>query len=231
VNDIQFVASSTRGRGSFTNIGRTRRQGFEASVRVQRGGWRLGATYAFIDATFRLPVMLSSPANPLANDDGEIAVEAGDRLTGLPRHSATRTADYEGRIGSRAFAIGGDMIARSGLLLFGDEANQNPEVSGYVLFNLRGRIELAQGVAVFGELRNVFNRDFATFGTVSEVEAVELVEAPTHRIRAPSALARRSACLSGWTAFLNAARRDYRPKVQCRCCGSCGNLVGMAKET
>jgi len=178
VNDIQFIASSTRGRGFFENIGRTRRQGFEASVRAQRGGLRLGASYAFIDATFRLPVTLSSPANPLANDDGEIAVEAGDRLTGLPRHSATLTADFEGRIGSRAFAIGGDMIARSGLLLFGDEANQNPEVPGYVLFNLRGRIEVAKGVSVFGELRNVFDRDFATFGTFSEVDEVELEEAP-----------------------------------------------------
>lgn len=178
VNDIQFVASSIRGRGFFENIGRTRRQGFEASVRAQRGGLRLGASYAFIDATFRLPVTLSSPANPLANDDGEIAVEAGDRLTGLPRHSATLTADYEGRIGSRAFAIGGDMIARSGLLLFGDEANQNPEVPGYVLFNLRGRIEVAKGVSVFGELRNVFNRDFATFGTFSEVDEIDLAEAP-----------------------------------------------------
>jgi len=178
VNDIQFIASRTRGRGFFENIGRTRRQGFEASLRAQRGGFRIGASYAFIDATFRLPVVLSSPANPEANDQGEIFVEAGDRLTGLPRHSATLTADYEGRIGTRAFAIGGDMIARSGLLLFGDEANQNPEVPGYVVFNLRGRFEVVKGASLFGEVRNVFDREFATFGTFSEVDEIALAEAP-----------------------------------------------------
>jgi outer membrane receptor protein involved in Fe transport len=177
-NDIQFVASSIRGRGFFENIGRTRRQGFEARVSAQRGGLRLGASYAFIDATFRLPATLSSPANPEANDEGEIDVAAGDRLTGIPRHSATLTADYEGRIGSRAFAIGGDMIARSSQLLVGDEANQNPAVPGYVMFNLRGRVEVVPGVSLFGEVRNVFNREFATFGTFGEVDEVDLEEAP-----------------------------------------------------
>lgn len=178
VNDIQFIASSTRGRGFFENIGRTRRQGFEATLNAQRGGFRVGASYAFIDATFRLPVTLSSPANPEANDEGEIFVEAGDRLTGLPRHSATLTADYEGTIGNRGFAIGGDMVARSGLLLFGDEANQNPEVPGYVVFNLRARMEVVKGVSLFGEVRNLFDRDFETFGTFGEVDEVDLEEAP-----------------------------------------------------
>jgi outer membrane receptor protein involved in Fe transport len=177
-NDIQFIASSIRGRGFFANIGETRRQGFEASLSAARGGFRLGASYAFIDGTFRLPATLSSPANPEANDEGEIEVAAGDRLTGIPRHSATLTADYEGRIGTRTFAIGGDMIARSSQLLVGDEANQNPAVPGYVVFNLRGRVEVVRGVSLFGEVRNVFNREFATFGTFGEVDEVDLDEAP-----------------------------------------------------
>lgn len=178
VNDIQFVASSIRGRGFFENIGRTRRQGFEASISARRGGFRVGASYAFTDATFRLPAVLSSPANPGANDEGEIAVAAGDRLTGIPRHSATLRADYEGRFGSSAFAIGGDLIARSGQLLVGDEANQNPAVPGYVVFNLRGRVEVTRGLSLFGEVRNLFDREFATFGTFSEVDEVDLTEAP-----------------------------------------------------
>jgi outer membrane receptor protein involved in Fe transport len=177
-NDIQFIASSIRGRGFFANIGETRRQGFEASLSAARGGFRFGASYAFIDATFRLPATLSSPANPEANDEGEIDVAAGDRLTGIPRHSATLTADYEGRIGTRTFAIGGDMIARSSQLLVGDEANQNPAVPGYVVFNLRGRVEVVPGVSLFGEVRNVLGREFATFGTFSEVDEVDLEEAP-----------------------------------------------------
>jgi outer membrane receptor protein involved in Fe transport len=177
-NDIQFVASSTRGRGFFRNIGETRRQGIEASLEARRGGLRLGASYAFIDATYRFPVVLSSPANPQANDDGEIAVARGDRLTGIPRHSATLTADYAGRIGVRGFTIGGDMIARSSQFLVGDEANQNPQVPGYLLFNLRGSVEVVKGVSLFGEVRNLFDREFATFGTFSEVDEVDLAEAP-----------------------------------------------------
>ncbi len=70
------------------------------------------------------------------------------------------------------------MVARSGLLLIGDEANQNPEVPGYVVFNLRGRIDVVPGVSLFGEVRNLFDRDFATFGTFSEVDEVDLEEAP-----------------------------------------------------
>lgn len=178
VNDIQFVASDIRGRGHFENIGRTRRQGVEASLTARRGGLRLGASYAFIDATFRLPVTLSSPANPEADDDGEINVAKGDRLTGIPRHSAVLTADYEGRIGSRAFSIGGDMALRSGQWLVGDEANRNPQVPGYAVFNLRGRIEAARGAWLFAEARNLFDREFATFGTFSEVDEVDLAEVP-----------------------------------------------------
>lgn len=177
-NDIQFVASSTRGRGFFENIGRTRRQGIEASLSARREGLRMAASYAFIDANFRAPLVLSSPANPEANEEGEIAVARGDRLTGIPRHSATLTADYEGRIGGRAFAVGGDMIARSGQFLVGDEGNRNPRVPGYAVFNLRGRIEVVRGLSLFGEVRNLFDRDFATFGTFSEVDEIDLAEAP-----------------------------------------------------
>jgi len=177
-NDIQFIAANTRGRGFFENIGKTRRQGIEASLRARRGGWQVGASYAFIDATFRTPLVLGSPANPEADVAGRIAVARGDRLSGLPRHSATLTADYEGRIGGRAFALGGDLIARSGQFLVGDEFNRVPKVPGYAVFNLRGRIELFRGVSLFGELRNVFDRKFATFGTFTEVEEIDLAEAP-----------------------------------------------------
>ena len=177
-NDIQFVAANTRGRGFFENIGKTRRQGIEASLRARRGGWQVGASYAFIDATFRTPLVLGSPANPAADAAGRIAVARGDRLSGLPRHSATLTADYEGRFGGRAFALGGDLIARSGQFLVGDEFNRVPKVPGYAVFNLRGRIELLRGVALFGELHNVFDRKFATFGTFTEVEEIDLAEAP-----------------------------------------------------
>lgn len=177
-NDIQYVASDIRGRAFFRNIGETRRQGVEATVKARSGGLQLSASYAFIDATYRTPITLSSPANPEADEDGLIAAVQGNRLPGLPRHSATFSADYSGSFGTRGFTIGGDIVARSSQFLVGDEANLNRQVPGYVMFNLRGSVELVEGVSLFGELRNVFDRKYATFGTFSEVDEIELGEAP-----------------------------------------------------
>ncbi len=178
IDDIQFIASRVRGRAYFLNVGSTRRQGLELKLSATHGGWQVRAGYAFTDATFRTPLTLSSPQNPAAADNGTIAVMAGDRLPGIPRHSATLTVDYEGMIGTRRFALGGDIVARSGLVLVGDEGNDNALTPGYALLNLRGKVEIMRGLSLFTELRNVFDRDYATFGTFSEVDEVELEEAP-----------------------------------------------------
>lgn len=178
VNDIQYVASDIRGRAFFRNIGQTRRQGVEATLKARSNGFRLSASYAFIDATYRSPATLSSPANPEADEKGLIEVVRGNRLPGLPRHSVTFSGDYSGKLGARGFTIGGDIVGRSSQFLVGDEANRNSPIPGYVLLDLRGSIELAEGVSLFGELRNVFDRKYATFGTFSEVDEIELEEAP-----------------------------------------------------
>jgi iron complex outermembrane receptor protein len=173
-NDIQYIASTIRGRAYFQNIGSTRRQGVEASFKASRGGLTVGLSYAFTDATYRGDLELSSPANPQAEDDGTIDVDRGDRLPGIPRHSATLTLDYA----AKGWSIGGDLIARSGQYLVGDEANQNPKVPGYLVANVRAGIDIVPGVTLFGEVRNVFNRTYATFGTFSQVDEIELEEAP-----------------------------------------------------
>lgn len=173
-NDIQFVASQIRGRAYFQNIGSTRRQGVEASVRATRGGFTAGLSYAFTDATYRAPLILSSPANPEADDDGTIAVARGDRLPGIPRHSATLSLDYAGS----GWSIGGDILARSGQYLVGDEGNDNPKLPGYAVVNLRASVQIFKGVSLFGELRNALDRHYATFGTFSDVGEVPLAEAP-----------------------------------------------------
>lgn len=177
-DDIQYVASDIRGRAYFRNIGETRRQGIEATVKARRGGLQLAASYAFTDATYRSAITFGSPANPQADADGLIHVVPGNRLPGLPRHSATFSADYAGTLGAHGFTIGGDIAARSSQFLIGDEANRNRPVPGYVLFNLRGSVELMEGVSLFGELRNAFDRKFATFGTFSEIDEIDLEEAP-----------------------------------------------------
>jgi outer membrane receptor protein involved in Fe transport len=173
-NDIQYVASEIRGRAYFRNIGMTRRQGVEATLRANRGGFSAGLSYAFTDATYRAPLILSSPANPAADEDGLIAVERGDHLPGIPRHSATLSLDYAGK----GWSVGGDVIGRSGQYLVGDEGNDQAKLGGYAVVNLRASVDLIKGVSLFGTLSNAFNRRYATFGTFSEVDEIELEEAP-----------------------------------------------------
>ena len=177
-DDIQYVASTIRGRAYFRNIGDTRRQGIELSMKARKGGLQLALGYAFTDATYRSALTLPSPANPRAEGDGTIAVHAGNRLPGIPRHGATLSADYEGALGKRRFTLGGDVAVRSSQLLVGDEGNLTDPVPGYFLANLRGSIELIRGLSLFGEVRNALNRRYATFGTFSEIDEVELIEAP-----------------------------------------------------
>lgn len=178
-NDIQYVASEIRGRAYFQNIGQTRRQGVEASIKASRGGLTAGMSYAFTDATYRDALTLSSPSNPLAEEDGTIAVGRGDRLPGIPRHSATLTLDYAGSLGGkRGWSVGGDLLVRSSHYLVGDEANENPKLPGYLIANIRAGIDLLPGVTLFGEVRNLFDRRYATFGTFTEVDEVALEEAP-----------------------------------------------------
>jgi iron complex outermembrane recepter protein len=177
-NDIQYIASKIRSRAFFQNIGDTRRQGIEATLKASRGGLTGSLSYAYIDATYRDELKLSSPANPEADEDGIITVERGDRLAGIPRHSLALSFDYAGKIGERGWSIGGDILARSSQYLVGDEANDNPRLCGYAIINLRAGIDIIRGITLFGEVRNALGKKYATFGTFTEVDEMELEEAP-----------------------------------------------------
>nr|WP_246543649.1 TonB-dependent receptor [Novosphingobium profundi] len=46
------------------------------------------------------------------------------------------------------------------------------------MVHLRASLELVPGFSLFANVRNLLDRDYATFGTLSEVEEVDLAEAP-----------------------------------------------------
>jgi len=178
-DEIRRVASGVRGRAYFQNLGDARRQGIEVSLTATRGGLRVATTYALSDATNRSDVRIASPGNPAAGEDGAITIRPGDRLPGVPRHSANLNLDYAGKAGAwRRFSVGGTLSARSGQVLLGDESNRAALVPGYLLVDLRARIELLREIVLFGEVRNVLNRRFATFGTFGEIGEVSLAEVP-----------------------------------------------------
>ena len=173
-NDIQFVASMVRGRAFFRNVGATRRQGIEASLGYQRGPLSLRAGYAYTDPTFETPFALNSPDSPAADANGEIHVQPGDTLPGVPKHRAVLSVDYE----RSAWSIGGDIQIASGQYFFGDEANLESPTRAYAVANVRGSIKLKGPLHLFCEVTNLFDAHYATYGTFSQTDQIFLKEAP-----------------------------------------------------
>jgi outer membrane receptor protein involved in Fe transport len=172
--DITLVMSEVRGRGFFQNVGRTRRQGVQAAVTAERGPWRAYANYALTDATFRTPLVLSSPDNPGADEAGQIFVEPGDRLAGVPRHRLNLGVRYA----PERWSLGLDVRAASSQVFFGDEANLQPRLKGYAVADLDGGLKLSRSLELFLQVRNLTDARYATFGTFTQTSAVALAEAP-----------------------------------------------------
>lgn len=173
-NDIRMIASDVRGRAYFVNLGHTRRQGVEASADWRGGPFHVSASYAFTDARFRDGFVMSSPSNPAADDEGLIAVTAGDQLPGVPRHAVNLRLGHD----AAEWSLGLAMRARSGQFLLGDEGNDNPRTEAYAVFDIDGRVRISPRVELVAQLRNVFDRRHATLGTFAEVDDIELAEAP-----------------------------------------------------
>ena len=173
-NDIQFVASQVRGRAFFRNVGSTRRQGIEATLSWKSGPWDIRGGYALTEATFRQSLLLNSPDNPAADANGQIMVEPGDRLPGVPRHRALLSVDYK----RRNWGAGGDLQAASGQPFFGDEANVDRATNSYVIANLRGSVRVLGQLQLFGEVKNLFDRRYATYGAYSATSQIPIMEAP-----------------------------------------------------
>ena len=92
-DDIYGIATSVS-QGFFQNIGDTRRQGIEAGLNYRGQSWSAYANYSFVQATFRSPSPCRHPRIPFRMRNGNIQVEPGDRLPGIPEHRLKLGADY-----------------------------------------------------------------------------------------------------------------------------------------
>lgn len=160
-DDIIALASTQTGYGYYTNVPSTRRQGFEAGLQYVNGPWKLYANYAYIDATFQFSGWLASPNNPVAVD-GEVYVTPGDTMPGIPQQTLKFGADY---MITPKWMVGGDIIVASSQYYVGDEANQNPQLPGYWVANIRTTYQVTPNVQIFGLVNNLFNESYATYGT------------------------------------------------------------------
>ena len=175
-NDIQLVASEINGRGYFTNVGRTRREGIEAGLTLRTGAVTAFADYAWTRATYRTGFTLNAGSNPgFAAEDDPMEVERGDRRPGVPAHNLKLGLDVTPL---PALTLGADVQATSGRWYAGDEANLNETTKGYWLAGLHAEYRFGQRWTVYGVVENLFGKNYATFGTYAPVDVVPVLEAP-----------------------------------------------------
>ena len=176
-DDILFVASPELiGTGFFQNAGDTQRVGLDVDVRGQVDcvGWYTG--YGLVEATFESPLELpgNDEVNDATNEEGELEVQPGDRLAGIPRHS------FKAGVGvgiTSAWDIAIETVVSSSRIFLGDEGNDQEPLDGFAVANLRSAYRLTEQVELFVRVENLFDSEYETFGALAELE-VDLDEVP-----------------------------------------------------
>ena len=174
-DDILFVNSPVQGRAFFQNVGLTRRQGVDAGLKLTMPRWQSWIGYAYTDATFRSGFIASSQNNPAADANGNILVQSGARLPGLPAHRVTLGVNYKV---TDAWTVGATAVGVSGTYLFGDEANLTPKLPGYFVVNLTTSYQVTEHLQLFGSIENVTDQQYYVYGTFSPTSSVFLSQAP-----------------------------------------------------
>ena len=181
-DDILNVPSEVQGFGYFRNVGTTLRQGVEAEVNLKSDRVFAYASYAFVDATFQGPILLSSPNNPLADENGDIQVRRGDRIPLVPRDRVKVGADYKV---TPAFVVGGDVLYTGSQFFVGDEANLNTKLPSYVTVGLHSSYRINEHFEVFGRVENLFNNHYYNYGTYFETDAIAFANLSDPRSGSP----------------------------------------------
>jgi outer membrane receptor protein involved in Fe transport len=166
-------------QGYFSSFGKTRRQGVELgfSGRIGRVSWQ--SNYTYLDATFQSPASLVNSANSSSDANGVYTVQPGDRLPGIPQHMFKINAAYDL---THVWSIGASLFAQSYQYVRGNENNLHQSggtdadghpfvndgtVPGFAVVNLRTRYNFDNGLSVFAELDNLFDRKYYTAGSLN----------------------------------------------------------------
>lgn len=170
-DDIIFISTggTSANTGYFSNVGETRRQGVELGLSGEQGGLSWAANYSYVDAEFRTPLTISSPNHPLADGSGDIQVQSGDKIPGIPAHNLKLATDYAF---TPKFALGADAIVNSGQYYRGDEANLLGKTAGYTVINLHADYKLTSNIKLFAKVDNLFDKDYANFGILGDAVPV-----------------------------------------------------------
>jgi iron complex outermembrane recepter protein len=173
-DDIYGVATSVS-QGFFQNIGDTRRQGIETGVKFLARRWSAYVNYSFVQATFRSPLVVPSPSNPYQDALGDVEVEPGDRLPGIPEHRVKIGADF--RLLPK-WSVGFVVNTASSFYYVGDESNQLAPIPGYTVVNLHTTYRPATHFELFLSIDNLLDRQYATWGILSDPTGVGALGVP-----------------------------------------------------
>jgi iron complex outermembrane recepter protein len=174
-NDILFVSSPIQGRAFFQNVGSTLRQGVDLNIQLKTDHLLAWLAYSYTEAAFQTAFTESSENNPAADANGDIHIQAGDRLPGIPANLFKLGVDYKV---TDAWTVGGTGIYAGGQYLFGDEANLTPQTPPYFVLNLHSSYQVTKYLQLFALLQNAFNVTYYTYGTFSPTSSVPIVQAP-----------------------------------------------------
>jgi iron complex outermembrane receptor protein len=169
-DDILFIsAGALTNQGFFDNVGKTRRDGFEANLdgtAGERFAWSLDYTY--LDATFRESFTVMSANHPAAID-GEIQVENGDHLPLIPTQLLKAGIRFAA---TDALTFGVGVVAASGSHFRGDEGNLLDELDGYSVVDVRAEYRIGAATSVFASIDNLLDEEYVTFGVFGEADEV-----------------------------------------------------------
>ncbi|MFE1280374.1 TonB-dependent receptor PqqU [Klebsiella aerogenes] len=151
-NEI-VVDSSSGGRTSYKNAGKTRRQGMELGLDQQFGdSWKLKAAWTWLDATYRTNVCGSSDCN-------------GNRIPGIARNMGYASFGYQPEQGWYA----GSDIRYMGDIMAND-AN-TAKAPSWTVVGLTTGYKWSYGkmdMDLFGRVDNLFDRNYAGSVIVNE---------------------------------------------------------------
>lgn len=163
-NDIIFQTTG-RGKGLFSNVDNTRREGIESSLKgnIRQFSWLV--SYSWIKATFEDNFKVLSPNHPLANADGDIFVQKGDSIPGIPEHQFKFASEIDL---TDKLNAGIEFSLYSDQFLRGDESNDLPTIGGYAVTNIRLNYSFSRNLDFFVRVANIFDRDYENFGLIGE---------------------------------------------------------------
>ena len=183
-DDILFVsAGALASEGYFDNVGRTLRQGVEASVAKEGERLRWFVHYTAMRATFEDAFSVPSVNHPLA-EAGAIPVQPGDRLPLVPKRLLKAGLTFAATPRLRLDAT---VLRASRIHMRGDEGNLAPAIDGHAVANLRVDYQLRERLAVFAKVDNALDESYATFGVFGEADEVLGDEFESSRFVTPAA--------------------------------------------